>query len=87
MPPARTIPSIVHAHAAARPNAIALEVWDEEDGISLTVGYAQLSENVRSAAGFLAHVGGLRRGDRCALHSHKKVAHVWAAPGAMEVGG
>ena len=84
--PARTIPSIVHAHAAVRPNATALEVWDEEDGVSLTVSYAQLSKNVRSAAGFLAHVSGLQRGDRCALHSHNNVAYVCASLGAMELG-
>ena len=86
MAPERTIPSIVHAHAASRPKAIALEVWDEEDGVSLTVSYAQLSENVRSATVFLAHVGGLQRGDRCALHSHNTVAYVCASLGAMELG-
>ena len=83
----RTVFSIVHQHAeGVQRNAIALEVWDENDGVTMTVSFAQLSAGVHSAAMFLQEVGGLVRGDYCALHSHNTVAYVCASLGAMELG-
>ena len=83
----RTIPSVVHEHAhGAQRKAIALEVWDEDDGVTMSVTFAQLSMGVHSAAAFLMQVGGLAPGDACALHSHNTVAYVCASLGAMELG-
>ena len=83
----RTIPSIVHQHAVgAQCNAVALEVWDQDDGVTMTVTFSQLSAGVHSAAAYLTQVGGLAPGDLCALHSHNTVAYVCASLGAMEAG-
>lgn len=82
----RTLPSIVHAHGANAPNSVAIEAWDEVDGVTLTVSYGQLSAQVRAAARFLEQVGRLIPGDRCALHSHNTVAYACMSLGTMSLG-
>ena len=82
----RTIASFVHQHAEKQPARIALEVWDEKDGVTLTVSFKELSNQVHQAAEFLQQAGGLRAGDRCAFLSHNTVAYVCASLGAQELG-
>ena len=81
----QTLPSIVHQHAEERPEAVAIVVWDEGDGVTLQVSFKQLSENVRAASSMLQHTFGLMPGDQCVLHSHNSIAYVCAALGAMEI--
>ena len=82
----RTIPSLVHKHTANWPARIAIEVWDEQEGVTLTVSFKELSNRVHQVAEFLQQAGGLRVGDRCAFLSHNTVAYVYASLGAQELG-
>ena len=62
------------------------EVWDEQEGVTLTVSFKELSNRVHQAAEFLQQAGGLRAGDRCAFLSHNTIAYVYASLGAQELG-
>merc|ERR1712185_370264 len=55
------------------------EVWDEQEGVTLTVSFKELSNRVHQAAEFLQQAGGLRAGDRCAFLSHNTIAYVYAS--------
>jgi acyl-CoA synthetase (AMP-forming)/AMP-acid ligase II len=81
-----TLPEVVHSHASASPERVAIEVWDEKLGVMMCVSFKQLSDNVRGAAVFLQKVGGLSAGENCAILSHNTVAYVCASLGLMEIG-
>jgi acyl-CoA synthetase (AMP-forming)/AMP-acid ligase II len=81
-----SLPQVVHDHASTHPERVAIEVWDEGSGVTLRVSFKQLSDNLKSAAGFLQQVGGVGAGQSCAILSHNTVAYICVSLGLMEIG-
>ncbi|MGW1165475.1 non-ribosomal peptide synthetase [Streptomyces sp. NPDC002550] len=74
-----TVPERIAAHAARRPDAIAVT-----DGAS-TLGYAQLHTRARELAGRLL-AAGVRAGDIVAVHLERSVDAVAACAGVLSAG-
>ena len=84
-PPA-SLPGQVFLHARTQPHEKALEVWDEKDGVTLTVSYAQLADAILAGASVLRALG-VKRSDRYAFLANNSVGYLALSLGGMCVGG
>lgn len=80
-----SLPSAVYTHARRSPSRIAIEAWDEHQGVTLRVTYRDLAQAVAAAALALSE-SGLASGARFGMCAHNSVAYAAVALGGMSLG-